>query len=218
MSKSIATAVWFILQGKPIHDPELREAAVSALRSHPDYLKPILKVAGEDKQETLSPKLEKYADQYRRSPNQTLGRTITPKFIVLHDSYGTFKGTVSWITDPASDVSYHYSIDPETGNRVQHVFDTKRAWHAGRSYWKGLSGLNSHSIGIAFMGNTYERVPELHEIDSCARKCIQLMNRFDIGLDDIVTHQMIAPNRKQDTSPSTFKMVLERINKLTTEA
>lgn len=219
MKQSLATGVWHILQGKPIPEGSLRDRVVSVLRGQKDYLSPIEKAAVnaavEDYPEKLTPKLEKYAEKYRKSPNQS--GTIKPKFIIIHDSYGSFAGTVSWILNPTSDVSYHYVIDPKDGTRVQHVFDTKKAWQAGRSYWKGYSGLNSHSIGIAFSGNTHKRTPADYEIDSCARKCVYLMVKFGIKKDAILTHQMIAPKRKNDTAPTTYERVLERIDELLTK-
>ena len=100
------------------------------------------------------------------------------------------------------------------GDRTQFVYDSKRAWHAGRSKWDNISGLNSCSIGIAFWGNTHKRELKFVEIDSCAHKCIYIMKKFNIPVDNILTHQMISPNRKTDTSPRAYKEVLKRITEL----
>ena len=161
------------------------------------------------KQET--PDGDPYKEVFSKSPNQ--GGTIKPKFIVIHDSYGSHDGTKSWILQRKSKVSYHYLI-AANGNRTQFVDDTKRAWHAGSSYWEGYNGLNAHSIGVAFWGNTYERTPSFKEIDSCARKIIYLMGKFNLGIDSVVTHKQIAPKRKNDTSPKTMDRVLARVRKL----
>ncbi len=155
---------------------------------------------------------KKYVEKYRRSPNQS--SSITPKFIVLHHSAGSYAGTVSWILNPASDVSYHYVINPSDGSRIQHVFDTKKAWHAGKSTWKGYKGLNAWSVSIAFPGDTYKRKVSDVEIDSCAKKCLYLMNKFDLGITDIITHEMIAPGRKNDCSAAVYNRVIDRIKKL----
>jgi len=153
-----------------------------------------------------------YKEVYRHSPHQS--GTIKPKYIILHDSYGSYGGGVSWIQDPKSKVSYHYLIDSK-GNRTQFVYDSKKAWHAGDSKWNGINGMNSHSIGVAFWGNTYKRAVNFEEIDSCARKCVYLMDKFGIPKSNILTHQMISPNRKKDTSPRIYKRVLKRIDELT---
>lgn len=153
-----------------------------------------------------------YKETVKLSPN--VGGKITPKFIMLHHSAGSFAGGVSWILNPASKVSYHYLINPDTGDRVQMVWDSKRAWHAGRSRWGGYSGLNGHSIGIAFAGDTNIREVAPHEIDSVAHKCLHLMDKFNLEIDSIITHQMAAPRRKNDCSEGTWHRVIERLEKL----
>ncbi len=154
--------------------------------------------------------IKTYSEQYKRSPNQNKWTRIKPKFIVLHHSYGSFAGGVSWITNKQSRVSYHYMIDKD-GSRVQFVYDTRRAWHAGQSTWKGYNGLNSHSVGIAFYGDTNSRKTTYDEIDSAAEKCIYLMNKFSIGIDSIITHKMIAPERKNDCSDDVYNRVIIRV-------
>lgn len=152
-----------------------------------------------------------YPEVYKASPNQS--GPIKPKYVILHHSSGSHDGTRSWILNAASKVSYHYLIAPD-GSRTQFVYDKKRAWHAGRSSWKGVSGLNGHSIGISFYGDTNKRTPSAVEIDSAAKKCKYLMDKFDLGIDNILTHEMIAPNRKNDTSAATYQMVIDRIKEL----
>jgi len=74
-----------------------------------------------------------YSETVKLSPNR--GDTIVPLYIILHHSGGSFAGGVSWILNPESKVSYHYLIDPETGNRVQLVWDSK-----GRGTQAGADG------------------------------------------------------------------------------
>jgi N-acetyl-anhydromuramyl-L-alanine amidase AmpD len=154
---------------------------------------------------------EDYPEVYKASPNQS--GTIKPKYVILHHSSGSHDGTRSWILNASSKVSYHYLIAAD-GSRTQFVYDKKRAWHAGRSSWKGVSGLNGHSIGISFYGDTNKRTPSAVEIDSAAKKCKYLMDKFDFGIEKILSHKMIAPNRKNDPSDETYKMVIKRIKEL----
>lgn len=155
-----------------------------------------------------------YPEKVDLSPN--VGRKgdenfkISPKYIILHHSYGSFVGGVSWCKDPDSDVSYHYLIDSD-GSRVQLVYDTKRAWHAGVSKWDGIVGLNSHSLGVAFWGDTYTRPVKFAEVDSCAEKCIYLMQKFGIPIENILRHQQVSPKRKNDPAPQVMQRVLDRI-------
>ena len=154
---------------------------------------------------------DEYTEVYRESPNQS--GTIAPKFIVLHHSSGSHDGSKSWILQDKSNVSYHYLI-ADDGSRTQFVYDTKKAWHAGKSKYENFVGLNSHSVGISFYGNTHERTPNNLEIDSCAKKCIYLMDKFSIPIERIITHKMCAPGRKDDCSEETYQLVLNRIRQL----
>lgn len=166
-----------------------------------------------EKQEPMLEKAfaEEYEETYCKSPNQS--GTIAPKFIVLHHSSGSHDGSKSWILQDKSNVSYHYLI-ADDGSRTQFVYDTKKAWHAGKSEYENFVGLNSHSVGISFYGNTHERTPNKLEIDSCAKKCIYLMDKFSIPVERIITHKMCAPGRKDDCSEETYQLVLNRINEL----
>ena len=211
MSTILSIAAWNILSGKPVPE-NIAAQTVEALREHPDYIKKVIDLAKDDKPEVLSKNLAKHAEEYRRSPNQS--SKIKPKFIMLHHTAGSFAGSISWILNAIAKVSYHYVINPKTGARVQTVWDSSKAWHAGKTFWKGYSGLNSHSVSIAFAGDTNKRTPSHLEIDSAARKCIYLMIKFDLAVDDIITHQMAAPDRKNDCSKETFLMVIKRVNEL----
>ena len=57
----------------------------------------------------------------RMSPNRNLGRQgWQPDMIVCHITEGAFDGTVSWITNPTSQVSYHFVVARD-GRIVQAV-------------------------------------------------------------------------------------------------
>lgn len=152
-----------------------------------------------------------YKTTHRPSPNQS--GTIRPSHIILHHSAGSFEGSVSWCTQSRSRVSYHYMISP-TGLRVEMVPPTKKAWHAGKSKWKGLVGMNSHSIGISFYGNTHKRQVGQDEMDSVALLCLELCRKYRIPKDNILTHAMIARHRKDDCSESVWERVKQRMGDL----
>jgi N-acetylmuramoyl-L-alanine amidase len=83
--------------------------------------------------------------RFVQSPNQ--GGTLRPRWLVMHytaDGGGT---AVDWFRNPAADASAHLVIARD-GSITQMVPFDRVAWHAGKSEWKGVSGLNSHSIGI----------------------------------------------------------------------
>jgi hypothetical protein len=76
------------------------------------------------------------------------------------------------------------------------------------------SGTISPSIGISFYGDTNSRTPSAAEIDSCAKKCVYLMSKFGLDESKILTHEQIAPGRKNDCSKETHELVLKRIKEL----
>ncbi len=80
------------------------------------------------------------------SPNQ--GGVITPKFLIIHYTAGrSAKSSIEWFMNPQAQASAHLVIGPD-GSITQLVPFNKKAFHAGKSKWAGLDGLNSHSIGI----------------------------------------------------------------------
>jgi len=67
----------------------------------------------------------------RVSPNRNIGRQgWQPDMIVCHITEGAFNGTVSWITNPASQVSYHFVVARD-GRIVQAVDICNTAWANG---------------------------------------------------------------------------------------
>ncbi len=82
---------------------------------------------------------------FRRSPN--VGGTCRPRFLVMHFTAGGYDGAVSWLCNPAAKASAHLVVG-EAGEVTQLVPFDRTAWHAGRSEWAGVTGLNPVSIGI----------------------------------------------------------------------
>src|SRR5207237_9300430 len=81
------------------------------------------------------------------SPNQD-ERTQAISIIVLHyTGMHDAAEAIARLRDPASRVSAHYVV-AEDGQTFRLVPEEKRAWHAGRSYWRGLTQLNDYSVGI----------------------------------------------------------------------
>jgi N-acetylmuramoyl-L-alanine amidase len=83
---------------------------------------------------------------YKRSPNQS--GIIKPKYLVIHYTAGrSAERSVATLTNRKRKASAHLVIGRD-GSVTQLVPFNKKAWHAGKSEWKGLTGLNAHSIGI----------------------------------------------------------------------
>lgn len=80
------------------------------------------------------------------SPNKS--GTIIPKYLVIHYTAGrSAQSSIDWFMNPQAQASAHLVIGMD-GKITQLVPFNKKAFHAGKSKWAGLNGMNSHSIGI----------------------------------------------------------------------
>jgi N-acetyl-anhydromuramyl-L-alanine amidase AmpD len=144
--------------------------------------------------------------EFNPSPNREPGNN--PSHIILHGSGGSEKGSESWITQPKSQVSYHFFIgknDRRKEDVTQFVVLSDKAWHAGRSRWGSLKGMNAHSIGIGLesMNKAGEVYPE-NQLILCQSLCHWLMDRLSIPISNILTHKMISDPVGRKTDPVNF--------------
>ena len=104
------------------------------------------------------------------------------------------------LCDRDAKVSAHYLID-EDGIVTSLVPEEKRAWHAGRSYWRGITDVNSASIGIELVNPGHEwgyRPFPGEQMDALLPLLADIIERHDIPRANVVAHSDIAPDRKQD--------------------
>jgi N-acetylmuramoyl-L-alanine amidase len=104
------------------------------------------------------------------------------------------------LIDPEAKVSAHYLID-EDGTVTRLVAEDKRAWHSGRSYWRGITDVNSASIGIELVNPGHEwgyrPFPEA-QMSSLLPLLADICWRRRIYPANVVGHSDVAPARKQD--------------------
>jgi len=153
----------------------------------------------------------KYPEVYKASPNVSSSR-IVPEGVVLHHSSGSYNGSVSWILQDRSNVSYHCIINTD-GSRTSFAEDDRRCWHAGKSRFKGRGGCNGFLLGLAFSGNTKTR--ELNE-DEIASAVEWLLPRFDkwdwpTDLSTVTTHKEVSPGRKDDVDSRAEQAILKAL-------
>ncbi len=80
------------------------------------------------------------------TPNK--GGNIKPTYLIMHYTAGTTAdGAISWFRDPQAQASAHLVVDRD-GTVTQMAAFNRKAWHAGRSRWADIVGLNGHSVGI----------------------------------------------------------------------
>ena len=92
------------------------------------------------------------------------------------------------------EVSSHFFIR-RSGEPIQFVPCLRRAWHAGRSQWKGRERCNDFSIGVELEGTDDSAFTGAQYVE-LARLTRELQRAYPIR--DIVGHSDIAPGRKTD--------------------
>ena len=128
-------------------------------------------------------------------------RTTPVSILVLHyTGMPDAAGAIERLTDPASKVSSHYVV-AEDGQVLRLVDEEKRAWHAGKSHWRGIDNINSASVGIEIVNPGHEfgyhPFPEA-QIDALIPLISEIIGRHAITRGNVVGHSDIAPARKQD--------------------
>lgn len=108
-------------------------------------------------------------------------------------------------------VSSHYLVtDDEPAHVYQLVDESRSAWHAGESQWRGRTFLNASSIGIEIVNAGFTDNPDgtrqwypfsPSQIDAVTKLVRDITRRHGIAPRDVVAHSDIAPQRKQDPGP-----------------
>lgn len=72
-----------------------------------------------------------------------------PKIAVIHFTYGgSGRSSAEWFRNPGNPGSSAHVVIDRDGSAIQCVPWDRVAWHAGKSRWKDMVGLNTHSFGI----------------------------------------------------------------------
>jgi len=212
-----------IIKGLKLSEKELTKFIQEKVGSLPDGLygkntgKSILDSLGlgtKEKEQVSVPSAivdGKYPEVYKASPNVSSSR-IVPEGVVLHHSSGSYNGSVSWILQDRSNVSYHCIINTD-GSRTSFAEDDRRCWHAGKSRFKGRGGCNGFLLGLAFSGNTKTRELTEDEIASAVEWLLPRFEKWDwpTDLSTVTTHKEISPGRKDDVDSRAEQAILKAL-------
>jgi len=134
------------------------------------------------------------------SPNWNERQGAVSMVVLHYTGMRTASEALERMCDPAEQVSAHYMID-EDGTVIRMVAEENRAWHAGKAYWRGVTDVNSASVGIELVNPGHEfgyrpfpdaqmhaLIPLLHDI----------IGRHGVPLANVVGHSDVAPARKSD--------------------
>jgi N-acetylmuramoyl-L-alanine amidase len=124
-----------------------------------------------------------------------------PDLLLLHyTGMETAQGALDWLTREESQVSSHYFVF-EDGRIVQLVPESNRAWHAGKSFWKGETDINSASIGIEIANAGHPGgLPDFPDVQigAVVNLCRDIIRRWHIRPERVLGHSDVAPVRKVD--------------------
>ena len=105
-------------------------------------------------------------------------------------------------------VSSHLFIRRD-GQLMQFVPFNLRAWHAGRSSYRGRPNCNDYSIGIELEGQESEAFTPAQYV-RLAEATRSLLKGYNIKEESVVAHSDIAPGRKTDPGPLFEKDFLHK--------
>jgi N-acetylmuramoyl-L-alanine amidase len=146
------------------------------------------------------------------SSHRATGADERVQVLVIHYTAEDFASSLSTLT--AEQVSAHYLI-PVAADRhgvptmMRLVDESRRAWHAGESYWRGRDHINDTSIGIEIENAGYRRsLTGFHaapyppaQISLVIALSQDIIARNHIAPGNVVGHSDIAWRRKQDPGP-----------------
>jgi N-acetylmuramoyl-L-alanine amidase len=141
-------------------------------------------------------------DALHPSPNIEPRRAgCQPTLLVLHyTGLPTVERAIDVLSRPDCKVSCHYVVD-EDGRITQMVAEADRAWHAGVSFWKGETDINSVSVGIEIQNpghsQGYPDFPPL-QMEAVARLSSDIVQRHGMTPQHVLAHSDVAPGRKID--------------------
>jgi N-acetylmuramoyl-L-alanine amidase len=135
-----------------------------------------------------------------KSPNFNDRKSNNIEIIVIHyTALSSISNSLKYLCSKKNKVSSHYLIS-QKGKIYSLVSEKKRAWHAGQSYWRGITDINSTSIGIELDYSPSEKNNKfsLKLNSSLIFLLKKLLKKYRISTENILGHSDIAPYRKID--------------------
>ena len=130
------------------------------------------------------------------------------KYVIVHYTVSDLPRSIKTLT--TADVSAHYLLtDTEQPFFYTLVDESRQSNHAGYSSWKIYNQLNSASIGIEIVNPGFKETAQGRvyapfsqaQIDQLILLLKDIVKRHNIPMGNILGHNDIAPQRKQDPGP-----------------
>ena len=148
--------------------------------------------------------------RFYRSPNFDERGTEISALVLHYTGMADFASAIARLCDAGigdgigdginNRVSAHYVID-EAGRIFSLVAESKRAWHAGVSFWRGRESLNDCSLGIELVNRGHEFGYHLFpraQMASLLWLASRIVAEHKISASWILAHSDISIERKLD--------------------
>lgn len=161
---------------------------------------------------------EPIVDRTAETDPRVYGGAMTQEGILLHHTGSRNEdGDYQWLSRYHDDpVSIHQLVKRD-GTIVQIVPDTRVAWHAGESSWKGRGECNSYMIGIEICnaGDGTEAYTDA-QYEAVARTVAYKCALYGIGDDWVTSHARVAlpVGRKTDPLGWDWARMWQRIDEI----
>jgi N-acetylmuramoyl-L-alanine amidase len=136
----------------------------------------------------------------RPSPNHGPRPGPIDMLVLHYTGMRNAEAALERLCSPEAALSAHYLV-AEDGAVWRLVDETRRAWHAGVSSWRGRGDVNGASIGIELVNPGHEfgyrPFPE-SQMAALEALCRDILARHPIPLRHVLAHSDVAPQRKLD--------------------
>tara|TARA_B100000989_G_scaffold206923_1_gene156754 strand:+ start:671 stop:1414 length:744 start_codon:yes stop_codon:yes gene_type:complete len=141
----------------------------------------------------------KYINKYKSLNYNSRNNSKIQLIIIHYTALKDISESISYLCKKEKKVSAHYLIS-QNGKVYNLVEDKFRAWHAGKSFWQGITDINSISIGIELDYNPSGKNNKFSfkMISSLKKLILRLQKNYKINKNGILAHSDIAPFRKKD--------------------
>ena len=134
---------------------------------------------------------QRYIEKSHPTPNFATDKVNEVKGVILHHTAEpTIQRSLAVLTSKRKGVGTHVVIDTD-GTRYIMCAPTVVTYHAGYSILNGRESCNNFTIGIEFQGNTLEKPLTTAQIESAIEYLRPIINKYNIPLSNIVTHEMV---------------------------
>lgn len=132
------------------------------------------------------------------------------KYVIVHYTVSDLPRSINTLAH-GTQVSAHYLLTDTNPPFIYTLVDESRqSNHAGLSSWKIYNQLNSASIGIEIVNPGFKETPQGRvyapfqqaQVDQLILLLKDIVKRHNIPMGNILGHNDIAPQRKQDPGPA----------------